>query len=165
MLSQLAGFNSEDCLIHGIGNVGRQDDGLGWAFIDWLEREGLCPRARKMRHYQLFLEDADLLGRVDRVLFVDASKEADLESFRLDPVAARYDLSFTSHALTIPAVMAICQQCFERVPEVQLLQVRGYSWDLSEGLTAKAQANLNAATAAFAAGQGAAGEQAGTDAA
>ena len=154
MLELLAGFDNEACLIHGIGNVGRMDDGLGWAFIDWLEREGLCPRAETLRHYQMFLEDADLFSRMERVLIVDASKEAGLEGFRLDPVKARYDLSFTSHALTTPGVMAICQQCFDRVPEVHLLQIRGYAWDLSEGLTAQAQANLDAATAAFAQAQG-----------
>jgi hydrogenase maturation protease len=153
MPERLADYDGATCLIHGIGNVGRQDDGLGWAFIDWLEREGLCPRAHRIRHYQLFLEDADLLARMDRVLFVDASKEPGLEDFRLDPVEARYDLSFTSHALSIPAVMAICQQCFERVPEVQLLQIRGYSWDLTEGLTPEARANLDVATAFFAAAQ------------
>ena len=154
MGSLFADLDRETCLIHGIGNVARQDDGLGWAFIDWLEREGLCPRAQKVRHYQLFLEDADLLSRMDRVLFVDASKEAGLDSFRLDPVDARYDLSFTSHALTIPAVMAICRQCFERVPAVQLLSIRGYSWDLAEGLTPEAAINLAAAQAFFAASQG-----------
>jgi hydrogenase maturation protease len=147
MRDLLADYDSETCLIHGIGNVGRQDDGLGWAFIDWLEAEGLCPRAEKRRHYQMFLEDADLLSGMDRVLFVDASKEAGLDSFRLDAVKPRYDLSFTSHALTIPAVMAICRQCFDRVPEVRLLTIRGYSWDLTEGLTPEAQANLDAAKA------------------
>ncbi|MCB1349155.1 MAG: hydrogenase maturation protease [Maritimibacter sp.] len=150
----LAELNRDRSLIHGIGNVGRQDDGLGWAFIDRLEAEGLCPRAEKRRHYQMFLEDADLISGFDRVLFVDASKEPGLKSFRLDPVAARYDLSFTSHALTIPAVMAICKQCFDRVPEVQLLSIRGYSWDLTEGLTAEARANLEAAQGFFAAAQG-----------
>jgi len=147
MRDLLADYDNERCLIHGIGNVGRQDDGLGWAFIDWLEAEGLCPRAEKRRHYQMFLEDADLLSGMDRVLFVDASKEAGLDSFRLASVAARYDLSFTSHALTIPAVMAICRQCFDRVPEVRLLTIRGYSWDLTEGLTPEAQGNLDAAKA------------------
>lgn len=149
----LADYDNPRCLIHGIGNVGRQDDGLGWAFIDWLERESLCPRAQMLRHYQMFLEDADLYARMDRVLVVDASKEAGLDRFRLDPVEARFDLSFTSHALTIPGVMAICRQCFGRVPEVHLLQVRGYSWDLAEGLTPEARANLAAATAFFAGSQ------------
>jgi len=154
MGSLLDGYDDDRCLIHGIGNVGRQDDGLGWAFIDWLEVEGLCPRAKTRRHYQMFLEDADLISGFDRVLVVDASKEPGLESFRLDPVEARYDLSFTSHALTIPAVMAICGQCFDRVPEVMLLSIRGYSWDLTEGLTPEAQANLDAAKGVFASAQG-----------
>ena len=30
-------FDDPSSLIYGIGNVGRQDDGLGWAFIDRLE--------------------------------------------------------------------------------------------------------------------------------
>ena len=107
MRDMLAGYDNERCLIHGIGNVGRQDDGLGWAFIDWLEREGICPRAEKLRHYQMFLEDADLYARMDRVLIVDASKEPGLERVRLDPVEARYDLSFTSHALTILSLIHI----------------------------------------------------------
>ena len=42
-----------DTLIFGIGNCGRSDDGLGWAFIDWLEERGLCPTSEKRRHYQL----------------------------------------------------------------------------------------------------------------
>ena len=38
-------FDNDSCLIYGIGNVGRQDDGLGWAFVDWLQAEGLCSNA------------------------------------------------------------------------------------------------------------------------
>ena len=57
----LDGYDAPDCLIYGIGNVARQDDGLGWAFIDWLEATGACSRATLMRGYQLQLEDADLL--------------------------------------------------------------------------------------------------------
>ncbi|MDQ7073091.1 MAG: hypothetical protein Q9N32_05950 [Gammaproteobacteria bacterium] len=41
----LENYNTSDSLIYGIGNVGRQDDGLGWAFIDWLEKESICPKA------------------------------------------------------------------------------------------------------------------------
>ena len=74
MAELFARLDDPRCLIHGIGNVAREDDGLGWAFIDWLEEAGVCPQAEKVRHYQLFLEDADLLSRMDRVLFVDASK-------------------------------------------------------------------------------------------
>ena len=66
----IADYNDTSCLIYGIGNVGRQDDGLGWAFIDWLEAVGLCPKADLMRHYQLHLEDADLISYKKKVLFI-----------------------------------------------------------------------------------------------
>ena len=37
-------FDNPTSLIYGIGNDGRQDDGLGWAFIDRLEQ--IRPRLR-----------------------------------------------------------------------------------------------------------------------
>jgi len=143
----LSGYNHPSCLIYGIGNVGRQDDGLGWAFIDWLESQFLCPQGELLRHYQLHLEDADLISRKQRVLFVDATKETDVEPFRLERVEPKMDFSFTSHAISIPAIMATCEQCFQCLPEVHLLTIRGYEWELQQGLTPMARQNLKAATA------------------
>ncbi len=141
----LADYNHSSCLIYGIGNVGRQDDGLGWAFIDWLESTSFCVESKIMRHYQLHLEDADLISRKKRVLFVDATKAPDVESFRLEKVAPKMDFSFTSHAISIPAIMATCEQCFQCLPEVHLLAIKGYEWELQEGLTPMATRNLEAA--------------------
>ena len=146
---QLAQFNNADSLIYGIGNVGRQDDGLGWAFVDWLEQQGICPEAELVRNYQLFLEDADLISHKKRVLFVDASKEAELDGFALRPGEPQLDFSFTSHAISIPSIMATCQQCFSRLPEVWVLAIKGYEWELQEGLTPQAQRNLDQAIAGF----------------
>jgi len=145
-------FDAADTLIYGIGNVGRQDDGLGWAFIDWLERENLCPAAERRRHYQLQLEDADLISTRRRVLFIDATREAQVEPFALRRVEPRLDFSFTSHAISVPAILATCQTCFSTVPEVFLLAVRGYAWDLQEGLTAGGRRNLEGAIAFFLSG-------------
>ncbi len=141
----LADYNHADFLVYGIGNIGRQDDGLGWAFIDWLEGSGLCAKARTTRHYQLHLEDADLISTCRKVLFVDATKVADVTDIRLENVSPKLDFSFTSHALSIPAIMATCQLCFDRVPDVQLLTIRGYEWELQEGLTPAAATNLQTA--------------------
>ncbi len=116
--SLLATLDDPSCLIYGIGNVGRQDDGLGWAFIDWLEESRLCPRARLVRGYQLVLEDADLLARVRAVLFVDSTKDPAVESFEVQRPLPHLDVSFTSHALSVPSVLATCELCFERVPDV-----------------------------------------------
>ncbi|MBD3893916.1 hydrogenase maturation protease [Hydrogenophaga sp.] len=141
----LADFNQPGNLIYGIGNVGRQDDGLGWAFVDWLEQQSDSPQAELQRHYQLHLEDADLISTFGRVLFIDASKDAALESFSLTRVQPKMDFSFSSHAISIPAILATCQQCFEHAPEVYVLAIRGYAWELEQGLSARAQFNLEAA--------------------
>lgn len=143
LLDQL---NDESCLIVGIGNVGRQDDGLGWAFVDWLEDTGACSRARLVRCYQLQLEDADLVSRVRMVLFVDSTKEDQVESFAVSIPEPRLDFSFTSHALSVQSVLATSRQCFDYVPQCHLLAIRGHEWELAVGLTPAAQANLDAAT-------------------
>lgn len=145
-------FDDGASLIYGIGNVGRQDDGLGWAFVDWLEAQGRCPNAEIQRNYQLLLEDADLISTKRRVLFIDATKDEAVQSFSLQRAAPKLDFTFTSHAISIPAIMATCQQCFDRLPEVHVLAIRGFEFELELGLTRAAQQNLDAATAYLAPG-------------
>jgi hydrogenase maturation protease len=145
--SLLAEYDDPSCLIYGIGNVGRPDDGLGWAFIDWLEDHGCCPRAQAYRGYQLHLEDADLISRASRVLFVDSTKDPAVGSYELQRPQPRLDISFTSHAISIPSVMATSQRCFGRVPDVRVLAIRGYEWELTIGLTPRAADNLDHAVA------------------
>jgi len=140
-------FDDSSCLIYGIGNVGRQDDGLGWAFVDWLEAQGRCSNAEMQKGYQLVLEDADLISNKQRVLFIDATKDASVTSFTLERAAPRLDFSFTSHAISVPAIMATCQQCFQRLPLVHVLAIRGFEFELEMGLTPAAQQNLDDATA------------------
>lgn len=145
-LVTLEEYDDDSCLIYGIGNVGRQDDGLGWAFIDWLEAQGRCPNAQMQRGYQLLIEDADLISTKQRVLFIDATKDEAVSSFAVEQAVPRMDFSFTSHAISIPAIMATCQQCFERLPEVHVLAIRGFEFELEMGLTPAAQQNLDDAT-------------------
>lgn len=140
-------FDDDSCLIYGIGNVGRQDDGLGWAFVDWLQAQGFCSNADLERKYQLLLEDAELISNKEHVLFVDATKDTSVKSFTVERVAPRIDFSFTSHAISIPAIMATCQQCFERLPAAHLLAIRGFEFELELGLTQAAQRNLDDAKA------------------
>ena len=140
-------FDDDSCLIYGVGNVGRQDDGLGWAFVDRLQAEGRCSNAEIQKSYQLLLEDADLISNKQRVLFIDATKSASAASFTLERAEPRMDFSFTSHAISIPAIMATCQQCFQHLPVVHVLAIRGFEFELEIGLTPAAQQNLDDATA------------------
>jgi hydrogenase maturation protease len=141
-------FDDPSSLIYGIGNVGRQDDGLGWAFIDQLEVRRCAPRADLRRTYQLNLEDADLIGRFARVLFVDATKDPAVSSFVLTRPDPKLDFSFTSHAISVPSILAAAN-CFGYVPEVYLLAIRGYEWELQMGLTEPAEHNLSDSLAFF----------------
>ena len=136
-------FGDPSSLICGIGNVGRQDDGLGWAFIDRLEAHRRRPHADLRCAYQLNLEHADLISRFARVLFVDATKDPLVSSFALTRPEPKLDFSFTSHAISVPSILATVQQCFGYVPEVHLLAIRGYEWELQTGLTEAAEQNLN----------------------
>ena len=145
----LAYFNHPDALICGIGNVGRQDDGLGWAAIDWIEDSGLVPQAECLRLYQLQLQDAEDLSRKSRVLFVDATQDEAVASFEWQRPLPRQDYSFTSHAISVPALMATCQTCFGRLPEVFVLAIRGHEWELEQGLSLRAQRHLEAALRSF----------------
>ena len=140
-------FDNDSCLIYGIGNVGRQDDGLGWAFVDWLQAEDRCSNAEMLKGYQLLLEDAELISNKERVLFIDATKDVSVASFTLERAAPKMDFSFTSHAISVPAIMATCQQCFARLPVVHVLAIRGFEFELEMGLTPAAQQNLDDATA------------------
>ena len=92
-------FDNPTSLIYGIGNDGRQDDGLGWAFIERLEQIRPRPHACLRRTYQLSLEDADLISRYSRVLFVDATKDPAVESFSLSRPQPKLDFSFTRRLL------------------------------------------------------------------
>ncbi len=140
-------YDHDRALIFGIGNIGRQDDGLGWAFVDWIEDTGRCPAAATVRNYQLSLEDADAISRVERVLFVDSTKDPSVVSFEISRPAPKLDVSFTSHAMSIPALMSTCLTCFGYLPEVSVLAIRGYCWELEVGLSQDASVNLAAATA------------------
>lgn len=136
-------FNNANSLIYGIGNIGRQDDGLGWQMIDWIEGNNILPNAEKMKHYQLHLEDADLISYKKNVLFIDASKEKGLKTFEIEKIKPNIDFSFTSHDISIAPILATCKMCFNYMPNVYLLKIKGYEWELKEGITQKAKQNLD----------------------
>ena len=136
-------FNDPSSLVYGIGNVGRRDDGLGWAFVDRLEARQPLPRAVLHRNYQLNFEDAHLISEFAQVLFVDATKDPAVSSFSLTRPEPKLDFSFTSHAISVPSILATAKQCFGYLPEVYLLAIRGYEWELQTGLTEAAEQNLN----------------------
>lgn len=136
-----------EILIYGYGNPGRQDDGLGNAFVnrirEWVAIEGLQDFSFDS-NYQLNIEDADAISNMDLVVFADASNE-DIDEFCITKVDGTADVSFTTHAASPGYIVQLCEELFHKKPLVLLLHIKGYEWEFREGLSPKAASNLNSA--------------------
>jgi hydrogenase maturation protease len=135
-------------LVFGIGNSGREDDGLGWAFLDRVQQE-FNFQARFEYRYQLQIEDAALICSAERVVLVDSFNGQLPGGFRWTRCKARSDFQFTSHVLPPEAVIYLCRQLYSTEPEAYLLAIQGESWKLETGLSNTAQGNLKAALGCF----------------
>ena len=136
-------------LILTYGNPSRGDDALGPAMYDLLE---------KFKHENTRLDDIDLfadfqlqiehaLDLEDRryVLFIDASVSCPAP-FELQKLQAKRDDSFTTHAMTPAAVLAVYQQIHHRdPPPAFLLSIRAYEFGLGLDICDQAKANLQEA--------------------
>lgn len=132
-------------LVYGIGNPGRRDDGLGPKLVSLVEAERI-ENADCDANYQLNIEDALACSHYDAVVFVDASETAapPFEFTALEPVR---EIAITTHELSPASVLALTEELYARRPRAWLLAVRGYEWDISEGLSPQAEINLSAALA------------------
>ncbi|MCK9451165.1 MAG: hydrogenase maturation protease [Bacteroidales bacterium] len=135
-------------LIYGYGNPGRQDDGLGAAFIAEVDKwvtEQKVENIALDTNYQLNIEDAHLISAYDKVIFVDATIEPiDSYSFtKVIPSDAKVE--FTMHAVSPAFVVDLCQKLFSNTPEAWLLHLKGYQWEFEERLSDQAKENLSTA--------------------
>lgn len=136
-------------LLYGVGNPGRQDDGLGVELVDRLEQWALvagCTNLRFDSNYQLNAEDTLAVSEVDRVIFVDAAKDGDAP-FRFEPIAPHASWAFSTHFMPPESILALCRDLYARTPKAWILAIRGYEWEVGAPLTEQATANLIAAEA------------------
>ncbi len=134
-------------LVLGIGNPGRQDDGLGAALVESLKALRL-PRVTCMARYQLNLEDAKLCAGYDIVVFSDAAGDI-VESFTLSPLDPSTYVPMSTHSFRPEAILAACETHYGQKPRAFLLAIRGYHWGLEEGLSPQGTENLEVAREAL----------------
>ena len=141
-------------LVFGWGNPSRGDDALGPLFVEHFRnlasRHPEWGEVECLTDFQLQVEHAlDLQGR-RRVLFVDASRDAE-SPCTLSPIAAARDASFTTHAMSPQAVLKVFVEIDDgEPPPCWLLAIRAERFELGESLSAAALANLGAALEAAA---------------
>ncbi len=136
----------KNTLLIGIGNKGRGDDGLGWAFADRLQGD---PCLEIIHRYQLQVEDAELISQYPEVWFVDASHKPSPDGFTCETVRGSGYFSYTTHALHPEAVVQLCQQVFGKSPRARLLGISGEAFELGHGLSTTARERLEKALKYF----------------
>src|SRR5437660_7041604 len=118
-------------LVLGYGNPGWQDDGLGPAAAEALQRLGI-PGMAVENNYQLNIEDAADAAEHACVLFLDAAVSGP-EPFQVREVWPAGEVAFTSHIVKPEVILAICRKHFGRAPRAWLVGIRGYEFELQEG--------------------------------
>ena len=134
-------------LLYGYGNPGRQDDGLGNAFIESIEiwaEENKIEGLEFDSNYQLNIEDADAIADKDIAIFIDASVE-EIDDFCITRVSESSKITFTTHAASPGYIVDLCKKIYDKSPPTFLIHIRGYKWEFKEGLTDKAKKNLDLA--------------------
>lgn len=128
-------------IVLGIGNTGRQDDGLGWLFLDFLKNQ---KNSYVLEYrYQLQIEDAELISNYDEVIFVDATKEKTNDGFFLKPCQASDKYSFSTHALAPETILYLTNKLYGHNPQSSIFGIQGYEWELKIGISSKANHNLD----------------------
>ncbi len=137
-------------LVFGYGNIGRQDDGLGIQFAEGISPFSKHCGVKTEANYQLNIEDALLIADFDVVIFADATLNKTSRPYALRQLSPALDIGITTHAMSPASVLALCQTLYNQHPACYLLSIPGESWEINEGLSRKAQNNLQAALGDFA---------------
>ena len=127
-------------LVIGIGNLLRQDDGIGPRVVEALRASSstsVCAACDLVPELALRLRGAR------RVLFVDADAEG--EETRLLRVGK--EGAGLGHGLSPRALLELAERAFGAAPEGFILSVPGFEFGHGEGLSRRAEALLPAAVA------------------
>ena len=136
-------------LILGYGNPSRGDDALAPLLLEALSDAAArtANNVELMTDFQLQIEHVlDLEGRT-RVVFVDATQTG-VEPYRFETIEATPEPCLSTHSLLPGALLAVYRNHFGMdAPPSRVLAIRGYSFELGDGLSAAARCNLDAAHA------------------
>ena len=132
-------------LLYGFGNPGRQDDGLGPALVDKIEKENLSGIIYDS-NYQLNIEDAHTISECAAVIFIDASVGLG-QPFKFYKIEPASEITFTTHTVSPQSIMALAYDLYQADVQGYILEIQGKDWDFAEGLSEVGEQNLNEAYA------------------
>ena len=128
-------------LLIGFGNPAREDDGLGIAVAETVEKMGI-EGVTVDSNYQLTVEDAATITEHDIVIFADASIDGE-EPFSFSEITPSDNPQMDSHSMEPDSLMGLAKEVFNAKTEGYILGIRGYSFSMfTETMTKKALENL-----------------------
>ncbi len=128
-------------LVIGIGNKGRNDDGLGWEFAEKIEQQQLPNTVCEYR-YQLQIEDAHLIGQYETVFFVDASHQPIAKGFEITESKLVNHFYFSSHSQSPETILYLAKELFQKEPIAFTIAIAGEDWEFENKLSETAIQNL-----------------------
>ena len=139
-----------EVVVFATGNRSRFDDAIGPLLLErlapWLTAEGRTDAFELIEDYQLQIEHALDLQDRRLALFIDAGRGtgAPLEFYAIGPAETPVEPS--THQLSPQSVLEIYRQiALAEPPPSFVLCVRGERFDIGEGLSAAAEAHVEAA--------------------
>ncbi len=130
------------CMV-GVGNVIRQDDGIGSYVCNAFEKMSI-PGITILHLQQLDVEIIEDFLPYKHILIVDASIDGnEIELYNLSPEAV-IPLS-TSHHINVAMLDALAQRLYSKKLSLFICAVRGYDFEMGNMLSEKAKANCNQA--------------------
>ena len=124
----------ERILVIGYGNTLRRDDGAGPEVARRVAELGL-PSIDVLEAHQLLPEHAELLSRVERAIFVDASLADIPDQICLEPVAPDPTAELGTHAADPGGMLALARVLFGHAPQAWIILLPAVDLDIGEGLS------------------------------
>jgi len=135
-------------LVIGIGNKGRNDDGLGWNFAASIEQMQL-PEVTCEYRYQLQIEDAYLISQFKRIYFADASHKKIAAGFEINTCKMSDQFYFSTHSQSPESILYLANELYQKCPPAFTIAIEGINWDFEYTLSETAKQNLDKALQEF----------------
>ncbi len=130
-------------LIIGFGNTLRGDDGFGWHAAQRLVEMPKDDSIRVLALHQLTPELAEPISEAELVIFIDASHEGALGTWKCEEIAANANSANSlAHHFTPASLLACAHTVFGASPRALIITFVANSFDFCESLTPRAEAAL-----------------------
>ncbi len=129
-------------LIVGYGNRLRSDDGLGVRAAEELSKTNPVAGTEILIRHQLTPELAETISHVEKVFFIDASREGQPGEIRCTPVNSHQPDLLLAHQLTPETLLSLCCELYGVRPQAFEISMCGECFELGDKLSPKVAAAL-----------------------